>query len=113
MEPQCTTQPSCGPRAGRLIRWSSTLLGRRLTVRLRPLEPRIGVRIPASQPTTLSSVLPSGEEVLSGNAGSPNPGSLCRLTSVTINTIYDLVSVNRLHPPERQYLRSIRPDVIY
>ena len=34
----------------RYIRYK-TSLGGRLTVRLRPLEPRIGVRIPASQPT--------------------------------------------------------------
>jgi hypothetical protein len=33
---------------------SQTALGRRLTVRLQPLELRIGVRIPASQPNTCS-----------------------------------------------------------
>ena len=36
------------PLPPRLINWIK--LGGRLTVRLRPLEPRIGVRIPASQP---------------------------------------------------------------
>jgi hypothetical protein len=36
------------PLPARLINWIK--LGGRLTVRLRPLEPRIGVRIPASQP---------------------------------------------------------------
>ena len=36
------------PPPARLINWMK--LGGRLTVRLRPLEPRIGVRIPASQP---------------------------------------------------------------
>ncbi len=36
------------PLLARLINWIK--LGGRLTVRLRPLEPRIGVRIPASQP---------------------------------------------------------------
>ena len=36
------------PLPARLINWFK--LGGRLTVRLRPLEPRIGVRIPASQP---------------------------------------------------------------
>jgi hypothetical protein len=36
--------------SGRDILEEDKQLGGRLTVRLRPLEPRIGVRIPASQP---------------------------------------------------------------